>query len=75
MFVKKKLCSFIQVELIQNQSQEENAIKAKLRRLCEAKKNGKLQVPEWMHNEWRNGDHLRLAREFQACGFNKATGL
>ena len=53
-------------------TQDENAIKAKLRRLCEAKKDGKLQVPQWLHDEWRNGDHLKLARELESCGFDKA---
>ena len=53
-------------------NQEENALKQKLRRLCEPKKGGRLQVPEWLHDEWRHGDHLALARQYQACNFNKA---
>ena len=39
----------------------ENAIKAKLRRLCDVKKSGKLQVPEWLHTAWKNGNHLSPA--------------
>ena len=54
------------------ESKEDNALKAKLRRLCEEKKGGKLNVPQWLHDEWKNGDHLLLARQFQACNFDKA---
>ena len=54
-------------------SQDEQAIKAKLRRLCELKKGGKLQVPQWLHDEWKAGDHLAMARELEACGFDKAS--
>ena len=53
-------------------NKEENALKAKLRRLCEPKKGGRLQVPQWLHDEWRNGDHLVLAKQYAACGFDKA---
>lgn len=56
-------------------NQEENALKQKLRRLCEVKTGGRLQVPQWLHDEWRNGDHLAMAKEYQACGFDKATSL
>jgi hypothetical protein len=51
--------------------EEENALKAKLRRLCESK-NGKLNVPEWLHEQWKTGDHLSMARELESCNFNKA---
>ena len=54
-------------------AKEENALKAKLRRLCEVKKGGRLQVPDWLHNEWKNGDHMKLARQFEACNFSKET--
>ena len=54
-------------------AKEENALKAKLRRLCEMKSGGRLQVPEWLHNEWKNGDHMKLARQFEACNFSKET--
>jgi hypothetical protein len=47
-------------------------LKAKLRRLCEPKKGGRLQVPQWLHDEWKAGDHLALAKQYQTCGFDKA---
>jgi hypothetical protein len=49
------------------------ALKARLRRLCEPKKGGRLQVPQWLHDMWKSGDHLKLAQEFQSCNFNKET--
>lgn len=36
------------------------------------KEGGKLQVPQWLHDQWRTGDHGVMAREFQSCGFDKA---
>lgn len=48
-----------------------NALKAKLRRLCQKKKGDKLQVPEWAHEMWKNGNHLKLALEYQKAGFCK----
>ena len=54
-------------------AKEENALKAKLRRMCEKKKGGKLNVPEWLHKEWLNGDHLTMAKQFESCGFDKET--
>ena len=49
------------------------ALKARLRRLCELKKGGKLNVPEWLHKKWRDdsGNHLDMALEFQKANFNK----
>ena len=49
------------------------ALKARLRRLCELKKNGKLNVPEWLHKKWKedSGKHLDMAMEFQKANFNK----
>ena len=52
-------------------TKEENALKAKLRRLCEIKKNGQLQVPKWLHEQWKNGDHMAMAKQFQECNFEK----
>ena len=49
------------------------ALKARLRRLCEPKKGGRLQVPQWLHDMWKSGDHLKLAQESQSCNFNKET--
>ena len=32
-------------------------------------------MPQWLHDEWRNGDHLAMAKQYQACNFNKAPPL
>lgn len=54
---------------------EKNRMRAKLRRLCEDKaKNGgppRLQVPEWLHKEWKQRDHLEMAMELASVGYNK----
>jgi len=52
--------------------EDDNALKAKLRRLCEKKAGGRLQVPQWLHDEWKSGNHLTMAKQYEACGFNKA---
>ena len=52
---------------------DDNALKAKLRRLCEKKANGKLQVPQWLHDEWKPGNPLQMAKQYEACGFDKDT--
>ena len=54
-------------------SKAKAALKAKLRRLCEAKKGQKLQVPEWLHKKWKDekGNHLDMALQLQKVGFNK----
>lgn len=51
---------------------DEAALKQKLRRLCSHNKAGELKVPQWLHDAWKNGDHLAMALQYQACGFNKA---
>ena len=56
-------------------SKTKNAIKAKLRRLCEKKANGRLNVPEWLHNQWKNGDHLSMALKFKDANFDKESFL
>lgn len=48
-----------------------NSLKARLRRLCEKKKGERLQVPEWLHEQWRSGDHLKMALQYQNCNWNK----
>lgn len=55
---------------------EKNALKQKLRRLCEDKSRGngnapRLQVPDWVHEQWKTRDHLEMALEYQATGFQK----
>lgn len=52
--------------------EDDNALKAKLRRLCEKKAGGRLQVPQWLHDEWKSGNHLAMAKQYEACGFDKA---
>ena len=42
----------------------------RLRRLCEVKAKGKLQVPEWLHKKWVN-DKDSLAKTFEECGLDK----
>ena len=49
----------------------DNALKAKLRRLCEMKRGGKLNVPLWAHEQWKGGNHLELARQYESAGFDK----
>lgn len=50
-----------------------NALKAKLRRLCELKKGKKLQVPEWLHKKWleEKGNHLEMAMAHKNANFDK----
>ena len=50
-----------------------NALKAKLRRQCEEKRNGKLLVPRWLHDMWKNGNKDDLAATFEKCNFNTDT--
>lgn len=28
-------------------------------------------VPEWLHNKWKEGNHMALALELQKCNFDK----
>ena len=49
-------------------------MKAKLRRLCEEKMNGRLKVPQWLHDQWKSGgDRLEMAMNFAACGYDEDT--
>ena len=50
-----------------------NALKAKLRRLCELKKGKKLQVPEWLHKKWleEKGNHREMALAYKNANFDK----
>lgn len=57
--------------LVLGGSQDHNALKAKLRRLMTPNKNGELKVPQWLHDTWKNSDHLKMALQFQSVGFNK----
>ncbi|CAE7853363.1 unnamed protein product [Symbiodinium microadriaticum] len=46
---------------------------ASLRRMCEMKKNGRLNVPEWVHQEFMKGGTARqvLLKHFLACDGDK----
>ena len=56
------------------QQRRDNAMKAKLRRLCEVKKSGKINVPKWLHDHWadKNTNKLELAKSYAATGYDKA---
>ena len=47
------------------------AKKAKLRRLCEVKKNGRLNVPAFLHKLWKEGDKGELAEDLAKCNWDK----
>ncbi|CAJ1358888.1 unnamed protein product [Effrenium voratum] len=47
------------------------AAKARLRRLCETKSNGKLKVPAWLHEAWKSGDKGAMAEAYKQTGYNK----
>ncbi|CAE7484592.1 unnamed protein product [Symbiodinium sp. CCMP2592] len=44
---------------------------AKLRRLCQRKKNGSLKVPVWLHELWKAGNHTALAMQYEENGYDK----
>ncbi|CAE7674438.1 unnamed protein product [Symbiodinium sp. CCMP2592] len=44
---------------------------AKLRRLCQRRKNGSLAVPTWLHELWKAGNHSALSLQYEECGYNK----
>lgn len=57
-------------------SKEKAALKARVRRLCEPKKDGKLQVPQEVHDAWVNApDALDFAIQYRDTGFNKERSL
>ena len=49
------------------------AARGRLRRFCEEKAGGRLQVPEWLHNKWK-ADQTGLLKVFQECGYDKDPG-
>lgn len=57
-------------ELAERQKKR-NKNKARLRRLCEMKKNGKCGVPAWVHAMWKSGSHDELAEALESAGFDK----
>ena len=48
---------------------------AALRRMCAPKKNGRLNVPEWVHQEFMKGGTARqsLLKQFLDCDGHKAS--
>lgn len=52
-----------------------NALKAKLRRQCEEKKNGRLLVPRWLHDQWKTGDKDELALMYEKADFKTDSKL
>ena len=44
---------------------------AKLRRLCQRRKNGSLAVPSWLHELWKAGNHNALSLQYEETGYNK----
>ena len=39
--------------------------------MCEMKANGKCNVPNWLHEQWKTRDHLDMALELESVGFDK----
>ena len=53
-------------------NKEKAALKAIVRRLCEPKKDGRLQVPQDVHDAWvKAPDALDFAIQYRDTGFNK----
>lgn len=44
---------------------------AKLRRLCQRRKNGSLAVPTWLRDLWKAGNHSALSLQYEEAGYNK----
>ena len=47
------------------------AKKAKLRRMCERKKSGRINVPMFLHKMWKEGDKTELALDLERCNWKK----
>jgi len=48
------------------------AKRARLRRFCERKPSGKLQCPQWLHEQWKgNTNRDELLEQFEKCGWDK----
>ena len=48
----------------------EAAARARLRRYCEEKAGGRLQVPQWLHLKWKH-DQNGMLKLWQECRLNK----
>ena len=54
------------------------AKQARLRRMCERKPSGRIQVPLEVHQRWLNGGRAErdaMVEELEACGWDKASCL
>lgn len=60
-----------QADELAERQKKRNKNKARLRRLCEMKKNGKCGVPAWVHAMWKSGSHDELAEALESAGFDK----
>ena len=59
---------------VEDAEKEMRAAKARLRRLCETKSNGKLKVPAWLHEAWKSGDKGAMAEAYKQTGYDKDFG-
>ena len=58
-----------------DKTRKRNMLKARLRRQCEKKPNGKLLVPVWVHDMWRTGNKDELAEKLEECKFDRDSFL
>ena len=62
-------------QTLQALPETDGAKQARLRRLCERKPTGKLQCPDWLHQEWKNpANRQSLVEKFEATNWNKDWG-
>ncbi|CAJ1430127.1 unnamed protein product [Effrenium voratum] len=64
----------IMAKEVEDAEKEMRAAKARLRRLCETKSNGKLKVPAWLHEAWKSGDKGAMAEAYKQTGYDKDFG-
>ena len=50
----------------------QEAKKQRLRRICERKPSGRINVPQEIHEQWLKGDRDGLLQHLEAAGFKKA---
>ena len=68
--------SIVSNGVVQVVPETEGAKQARLRRLCERKPTGKLQCPDWLHEQWKNpANRQSLVEKFEAMKWNKDWGL
>ena len=71
------MCAFLSIDkcllvtfIAEEVEKRRNRLKAKLRRACEVKKNGKMTVPVWLHEMWKSSNKDHMAERFEKCGFD-----